>query len=303
MKAAVQKLIVPGIVAIAALGWFGLSFGDEPAQQIATPEGRIVHPMLTDVGAPPASAYVPSSAPSHGHYRSLLRKFDVPADQSSYGDFYDYGFWAGKDYAEQHDLPSGYWVYVAPTWYIFKEPVTSPVPSRGPRPWGPEQATGKPDTWPRSGDIQSAWASKTPDGQPEWLELGYGQPIRPTAVIVYETLNPGAVNRITAVEKDGKETELWTGTDPTPVGKDKGVSVIPIHPDSEIQRIKIYIDSQKVPGWNEIDAVGLLDENSETHWATDASASSTYADQVVQPGVGGEIKLYDLDVLPTLRSR
>ena len=134
MRFAVRKLIAPGIVAVAALGWFRLSFGDEPAQQLQTPEGRIVHPMLTDVGAPPASAYVPSAAPSHGHYRTLLKKFDVPADESSYGDFYDYGFWAGKDYAEQHDLPSGYWVYVAPTWYIFKEPVTSPVPSRGPRP-------------------------------------------------------------------------------------------------------------------------------------------------------------------------
>ncbi|HEX5243530.1 MAG TPA: hypothetical protein VFW23_09750, partial [Tepidisphaeraceae bacterium] len=175
MKAAVRRLIAPGIVALAALGWFGLSFGDEPAQQIATPEGRIVHPMRTDITAP-ASEYVPLAAPSHGHYRTLLKKFDVPADQSSYGDFYDYGFWAGKDYSEQHDLPSGYWVYVSPTWYIFKEPVTTAVPSRGPRAWGPEQATGKPDTWPRSGDIQTAWASKTPDGQPEWLELGYGPP-------------------------------------------------------------------------------------------------------------------------------
>lgn len=300
MKAAIRNLIAPAM--LAALGCVGLSLGDEPARQIETQQGRIVHPMRTELAPPPASQYIQSAAPSHGHYRTLLRKFDVPADQSSYGEFYDYGFWAGKDYAEQHDLPAGYWVYVAPTWYIFKEPATSGVPLRGPRAWGPEQATGKPDTWPSSGDIQSAWASKTPDGQAEWLELGYGQPIRPTAVIVYETFNPGAVNRITAVDKDGKEAELWTGTDPTPVGKDKGISVIPIHPESEIQRIKIYFDSPKVPGWNEIDAVGLLDENSETHWATDAAASSTYADQVAQPATK-QIKLYDLDVLPTLRAR
>ena len=293
MNAAIRKLIAPAMLAAATC--VGLSFGDEPAQQLETPEGRIVHPMRTDITAP-TSEYVPSAAPSHGHYRTLLRKFDVPADESSYGDFYDYGFWAGKDYAEQHDLPTGYWVYVAPTWYIFKEPVTSPVPSRGPRAWGPEQATGKPDTWPRSGDIQTAWASKTPDGQPEWLELGYGQPVRPTAVIVYETFNPGTVNRITSVEKDGKETELWTGTDPTPVGKDKGISVFPIHPESDIQRIRIYVDSPKVPGWNEIDAVGLLDENAETHWATDATASSTYADQVNQPLQ--DVKVLELDLLP-----
>ncbi|MGH7149305.1 MAG: hypothetical protein ACREIU_01340, partial [Planctomycetota bacterium] len=35
------------------------------------------------------------------------------------------------------------------------------------RPWGPEQATGEPDT-PGAGDHVSAWASLAPDGSGEW---------------------------------------------------------------------------------------------------------------------------------------
>src|SRR5688572_23368792 len=40
---------------------------------------------------------------------------------------------------------------------------------KGTRPWGPEQATGKPDT-PWNGDIKTAWASETQDDEDEWLE-------------------------------------------------------------------------------------------------------------------------------------
>ena len=92
-----------------------------------------------------------------------------------------------------------------------------------PRPWGPEQATGAPDTWPNAGDLRTAWASKTPDDQQEWLELTYDAPIRPTAVLIYETFNPGAVNRITTYNAEGREFNLWSGTDPTPAGSEKGI--------------------------------------------------------------------------------
>jgi len=42
---------------------------------------------------------------------------------------------------------------------------------------------------------------------------------------------------------------------------------------------KIYVDSRGVPGWNEIDAVGLEDKDKQVIWATEATASSTYAQQ------------------------
>ncbi|MFO1065310.1 MAG: hypothetical protein U0892_15700 [Pirellulales bacterium] len=56
-----------------------------------------------------------------------------------------------------------------------------------------EQATGKPNTIP-PGDKQTAWASMTPDGQEEWLELNYSRyAVRTYAVEIHETFNPGAV--------------------------------------------------------------------------------------------------------------
>jgi Ca-activated chloride channel family protein len=54
-----------------------------------------------------------------GKYVNLLRIVDSPEDAGSYGEFHDYGHWDGTTYAGLTDLPKGYWVYVAPRWYIW----------------------------------------------------------------------------------------------------------------------------------------------------------------------------------------
>src|SRR5581483_11192341 len=74
-----------------------------------------------------------------------------------------------------------------------------------------------------------------------------------------------------------EEVELWKGQDPTPTDAGMGVSEIPVKVTFTTNRVKLYIDSPSVPGWNEIDAVGLRDKNKQVHWAVAADASSTYA--------------------------
>ncbi len=41
--------------------------------------------------------------------------------------------------------------------------------------------------------------------------------------------------------------------------------------------VKVYLDTQRVTGWNEIDAVQLVGRDGAEQWASGASASSTYA--------------------------
>jgi hypothetical protein len=153
------------------------------------------------------------------------------------------------------------------------------------RNWGPEQVTGEPDTR-GSGDIVTAWASLTPDGQDEWLVLEYEERVVPVRIEIHETFNPGAVNKVGVFSADRNEVEVWSGTDPTPIGSGRGVSKIPISVDFRTNRVKIYLASAKVRGWNEIDAVGLVDAEGNTHWAVAAEASSTYATRsrgVIEP--------------------
>ncbi len=203
----------------------------------------------------------------------LLRQFKVEKDAETNGDFKDLGYRNMPEYGGITDLPAGHWVYVAPYYYIWRDLTSVQRPKRD---WGPEQATGEPDT-NMAGDIVTAWASASQDDREEWLMLEYEDMVKPSAVLVYETFNPGALYRVTAFKPDGEEVELWKGTDPTPTADGMGVSEIPVKAGFKTNRIKLYIDSPSVPGWNEIDAVGLRDKNKTMHWAVAAEASTTYA--------------------------
>jgi hypothetical protein len=144
------------------------------------------------------------------------------------------------------------------------------------RNWGPEQATGKPDT-PGSGDNVTAWASLTPDGQDEWLLLEYENAVIPARIEIHETYNPGAVCRVIIFDEDNMEYEIWKGEDPTRQGSGRGVSTIPVDKNIKTKKLKIFLDSKNIPGWNEIDAVGIVDKEGKINWAIKAEASSTYA--------------------------
>jgi len=108
--------------------------------------------------------------------------------------------------------------------------------------------------------------------------LEYAEPVFPARIKIYETYNPGAVTRITAFKPDGSEEEIWTGKDTTASADGMGVLSVPAKVKFLVNRIKIYIESPAVAGWNEIDAVGLVTEDGKTQWATAAEASSTYAE-------------------------
>ncbi len=150
------------------------------------------------------------------------------------------------------------------------------------RPYGPEQATGEPDT-PPGQDVVTAWASQAPDGGPEWLELEYERETTPKSVRVHETLGPGALVKVTAFDAAGNEAVLWEGRGPAPPGAGFRVWEVPVRSAVRTRKVKLYLDSKAVPGWNEIDAVALIDESGAPQWAESATASSTYADRPPPP--------------------
>jgi hypothetical protein len=151
------------------------------------------------------------------------------------------------------------------------------------RNWSPQQATGKPDAYRyKTGyDCPLAWASLSENEETEWLELTWDTEIEAIGVDVYETFNPGALNCVVAFDANDKEIADWKGTDPTPkdIPQGKGISKIRFDKPVKTAKVRLYLDSPKFPGWNEIDAVGLVDSASKIYWATGANASSTYADK------------------------
>ncbi len=90
---------------------------------------------------------------------------------------------------------------------------------------------------------------------------------------IHQTFNPGAVRRVEAFDETGAAVELWSGVD-----KARGVE-LKIEPAKSVRtrRLRIHLDTTRVSGWNEIDAVALVGEDLTLQWAISARASSTYA--------------------------
>jgi hypothetical protein len=67
------------------------------------------------------AGHCPPKAHANGKYARLLRKIRVPQDRASYGDYRDYGHSATPEWHGHKGIPTGYWVYVYPDWYIWAE--------------------------------------------------------------------------------------------------------------------------------------------------------------------------------------
>lgn len=67
-------------------------------------------------------------ASAQGKYAGLEAVIEIPEDEARVGRFKDDGYWAGGKYRGRSNLPAGYWVYAAPSWYVWRE-VAKPEPA------------------------------------------------------------------------------------------------------------------------------------------------------------------------------
>lgn len=159
--------------------------------------------------------------------------------------------------------------------------VDPPAQAEVRRSWGPEQATGPADTQ-LAGDVPTAWAPREQDGGEEWLKLDYEKVTDLAEIVVRETYNPGAVRKVTAFLPDGREVTIWEGVEPEATAPVDRRFMVPY--SMQAASVKVYLDTRRVPGWNEIDAVEVIGRDGSRQWAKKASASSTFAEQ---GGLGG----------------
>jgi hypothetical protein len=99
-------------------------------------------------------------------------------------------------------------------------------------------------------------------------------------VRIRETYNPGAVTKVVGLV-DGREQVLWEGTEATAAAPREFV----VRPAAKVtaRSIVVYLETSRVPGWNEIDAVELIGKDGSHQWAQSATASSSFADRLPPP--------------------
>jgi hypothetical protein len=120
------------------------------------------------------------------------------------------------------------------------------------------QATGPSDT-PSAGDYATAWASAQSDEGIETLELTYNVPVKPSAVAIVESYNPGAITLIEAYNAGEDEWVVLYEGEAAATEEDYRVFIPDLTPvDFATDQIRLTLDSEAVPGYNEIDAVQLF---------------------------------------------
>ncbi len=118
------------------------------------------------------------------------------------------------------------------------------------------QALGAPDVYPSYGDRPEAWAPLARDAGAEHIELSFSAPVRASAVVIVETYNPGALMRIDDISPGRPAALLWQGRTDAAVGP--RVLSLELPAPREISALRVVLDTTRVSGWNEIDAVGLV---------------------------------------------
>jgi hypothetical protein len=127
--------------------------------------------------------------------------------------------------------------------------------AQGTAPFAAAQATGVPNV-EALGNSGMAWATKTPDGGIEWLELKYAKPVFATAVRIRESLGPGAIIKVELYDEKGTPHTVWSGADAT-----KGLDYLVVEFQKsafKTDHVKLTLATNVVPGWQEIDAVQLV---------------------------------------------
>jgi hypothetical protein len=145
-------------------------------------------------------------------------------------------------------------------WASSAEASTSFNDAAGSAGYAPSRATGQPDV-PRYADHPNAWATRNGDANtPDWLHVGFAKPVHARSLRIRQTAAPGAIAKIELLEESGAAHVIWEETDTTTYAKDsigwmvRDFDLTPY----KVAAARITLQTNRVWGWNEIDAVQLV---------------------------------------------
>jgi hypothetical protein len=123
--------------------------------------------------------------------------------------------------------------------------------------WAAHQLLGPPDVFPASGDNAKAWASLGADDRDEWVEVGFDRPASVSGVEIYETFNPGAIDRVELLTASGATILAQLDTGAANAASARRTASVGCTKEP-IVGVRVHLASMRVAGWNELDAIGVV---------------------------------------------
>ncbi|MDP4220806.1 MAG: OmpA family protein, partial [Bacteroidota bacterium] len=130
----------------------------------------------------------------------------------------------------------------------------------GTKEYSAKQVLGKPNKCPAAGDSPCAWYGKSDGffgGREEHIKVGYKKPMQIQQVAIAENFNPGAVEKVILYDVQNNAHTVYHG-EAAPVNKQSRVmNVTFLKTDYKVKAVELVLQCGKVPGLNEIDAIGI----------------------------------------------
>lgn len=120
------------------------------------------------------------------------------------------------------------------------------------------QVLGSPNKLPQKGESVCAWSSAGADTYAEeYIKVGFENPVRIKQVSIAENWGAGAVVRVLAYDSTDREYIIHENKEDGPTEKGRIWNIIIPQTDYSVYAIKLIVAPAKIPGYNQIDAIGI----------------------------------------------
>ena len=131
--------------------------------------------------------------------------------------------------------------------------------SEGKEPFSPSQVLSTPNALPLGQISNDAWIPRK-EGPNEFIEVRFARSVAAQQVTIVENFNPGSITKIELVDTKGEHHEVYTNDKPGPLPEAYRTLEVKF-PAAEYRTlgVKVYMNTAKVEGVNQIDAIGIAD--------------------------------------------
>jgi outer membrane protein OmpA-like peptidoglycan-associated protein len=138
----------------------------------------------------------------------------------------------------------------------FSSERTDPI-NQGPQ-YRAIQVLGSPSKLPQIGESVCTWSPSGADTYAEeYIKVSFDTPIRIRQVCIAENFNPGSVVRVLAYDSTDREYILHENKEDGPTTKGRMWNIIVPQTSYTVHAIKLIVAPAKIPGYNQIDAIGI----------------------------------------------
>jgi len=162
------------------------------------------------------------------------------------------------------------------------------------------QALGRPNKLPLFGETVCAWQPMTQDNpQEEFLIVGFDtlMPIRQVAIA--ENAGQGCLVKVEAFDEYDNIRPLWINkaSPSSEIGKMTNI-ILPKLSNFKVRGIKIILNTSKVIGWNQIDAIGI--SQSEIPIIATINVAKNLPSKIIKENLGSNINSAYREIAPVI---